>query len=813
MQRIKAMRTSLLLFTISIIAVCASAQEFQPEFRTRVPGNQTLDIAWADFDNDSVPDILVLSKTINETYTFTIFKNEVTGFTETMTLVTGISPGSFYLGDINSDNRIDIVLSGTEASAPLTRAYHNVENFVFQEEVLAPVPARSIGFADLDLDGKPEMVLSGANATPFFHIYKKGASAWTVVNDSIVVNAASIQTFDFDNDTDQDIFISGTDAGGNPLSQIFFNERKFYFRKAEGDHPVSGLTSASDLDHDGKLDILIAGTGGLGAAKTAVLLNRQTQFAMKDTIPVLSGKSVFTGDFTSDGKCDINLFGISGAGEPVNFILHADQTYDTLRSAGLVAQAFGDFDRDGDLDLAQLLDGTTSDSLSILVNATATVNRAPGTPFNPIAAVIFNRVFLYWQKPGDDHTNTASLTYDVGLMAAGSDVLVPTFDLLNYKRLLVNHGNTGHANYLLMKASVVGFNYFIEAVDNAYHAGTGSGICTGGGGASGGPCLTSIAIGNIEACRNEHISLAAGNGALWFSFNRGFLKESASLELTVSSPDTIFSVAPGNGIDTCGVITVYTISVPDSLTKVIDLMRYVCTNAELQFTAEPGFDIEWSSSNRGQLGNDPVLSFSVTGPDTVKLKLSDGMGCNILRRTALMISSPALQLAASGYQIVRGESVQLVAGGTGTFLWTPSAGLDDPASPTPIAAPTVTTQYTVALTDSLGCRTTGRVLVIVETTAFVPNLFTPNEDGKNDELKVYGLSNASAFRFSIFNREGSLVYSSRNIAEVSSAGWDGTAHGVKQPAGIYYWKIEGQTGSGSKILLNGKSSGSIVLIR
>jgi gliding motility-associated-like protein len=103
--------------------------------------------------------------------------------------------------------------------------------------------------------------------------------------------------------------------------------------------------------------------------------------------------------------------------------------------------------------------------------------------------------------------------------------------------------------------------------------------------------------------------------------------------------------------------------------------------------------------------------------------------------------------------------------------------------------------------------------VIVEETAFIPNLFTPNDDGKNDELKVYGLSDVEGFKFSIYNREGSLVYSTGRVSDVTRTGWNGTSKGVKQPGGIYYWKVQGLTNHGTKILLNGKTSGSIVLIR
>ena len=103
--------------------------------------------------------------------------------------------------------------------------------------------------------------------------------------------------------------------------------------------------------------------------------------------------------------------------------------------------------------------------------------------------------------------------------------------------------------------------------------------------------------------------------------------------------------------------------------------------------------------------------------------------------------------------------------------------------------------------------------MIVEQTAFVPNLFTPNDDGRNDDLKVYGLSGVENFEFRIYNREGSLVYASENVSDVLTTGWNGSVRGVKQPGGIYYWTVNGETAIGTKILLNGKTSGSVMLIR
>jgi gliding motility-associated-like protein len=115
--------------------------------------------------------------------------------------------------------------------------------------------------------------------------------------------------------------------------------------------------------------------------------------------------------------------------------------------------------------------------------------------------------------------------------------------------------------------------------------------------------------------------------------------------------------------------------------------------------------------------------------------------------------------------------------------------------------------------DSLDCTDSATVSVIVEGAGFIPNLFTPNDDGKNDFLKVYGMPTVKKFSFSIFNREGSLIFKTTDVSEAVQRGWDGTKNGAIQPPGVYFWKVEGEVTSGEQILLNGKESGSVVLVR
>ncbi len=102
-----------------------------------------------------------------------------------------------------------------------------------------------------------------------------------------------------------------------------------------------------------------------------------------------------------------------------------------------------------------------------------------------------------------------------------------------------------------------------------------------------------------------------------------------------------------------------------------------------------------------------------------------------------------------------------------------------------------------------GCIDTATVSFHVNDTIEVPNIFTPNGDGKNDVfvVKTNGYNN---FNIEIFNRWGVIVYTvtARRIQ------WDGYDDaGIKVPAGTYYYHIT------SPDIKGYKKSGTILLIR
>lgn len=72
--------------------------------------------------------------------------------------------------------------------------------------------------------------------------------------------------------------------------------------------------------------------------------------------------------------------------------------------------------------------------------------------------------------------------------------------------------------------------------------------------------------------------------------------------------------------------------------------------------------------------------------------------------------------------------------------------------------------------------------VTLQDKVFIPNAFSPNGDGLNDVVRVYGAV-IKEMRFSVFNQWGEKVFETRDL----NSGWDGSYKGKPQPSGVYMY--------------------------
>lgn len=122
-----------------------------------------------------------------------------------------------------------------------------------------------------------------------------------------------------------------------------------------------------------------------------------------------------------------------------------------------------------------------------------------------------------------------------------------------------------------------------------------------------------------------------------------------------------------------------------------------------------------------------------------------------------------------------------------TYTWTPTDGLSCTNCPDPTASPNQTTTYTVTVTSDEGCVGVDQVTInVVEPCSdpFLPNMFSPNEDGINDQLCFYGTC-IQAMTLQIYNRWGEKVFESSTTDDC----WDGKYRGKFVNSGTYVYKV------------------------
>ncbi len=91
--------------------------------------------------------------------------------------------------------------------------------------------------------------------------------------------------------------------------------------------------------------------------------------------------------------------------------------------------------------------------------------------------------------------------------------------------------------------------------------------------------------------------------------------------------------------------------------------------------------------------------------------------------------------------------------------------------------------------NEYGCfDTVFKVITIDEdVNVYIPNTFTPNDDGINDSFFIRGVGlKTEGFLMEVFDRWGTMVFSSRDI----NRGWDGTVKGVRVEEGVYIYKVK-----------------------
>jgi len=105
--------------------------------------------------------------------------------------------------------------------------------------------------------------------------------------------------------------------------------------------------------------------------------------------------------------------------------------------------------------------------------------------------------------------------------------------------------------------------------------------------------------------------------------------------------------------------------------------------------------------------------------------------------------------------------------------------------------------YALVAFDSLHCTDTAKVCITIvehlKSSVFIPNAFSPNGDGLNDEFKINGI-NIKLESFSVFDRYGEKVFYTNDI----NKGWNGYYKGKLCNLGTYFYYVKYMDSEGAK---------------
>ena len=130
-----------------------------------------------------------------------------------------------------------------------------------------------------------------------------------------------------------------------------------------------------------------------------------------------------------------------------------------------------------------------------------------------------------------------------------------------------------------------------------------------------------------------------------------------------------------------------------------------------------------------------------------------------------------------------------------SWQWFPVSYFSCQNCPDPFVFPTESGYVSLTAFNENDCIAVDSFFVNVarDKAVFIPNVFSPNEDGNNDrfEVKAFGNSVRSIVSFQIFNRWGNLVYHKENLLLGNLQDfWDGKVNDKYVPQGVYTYLIE-----------------------
>lgn len=234
-------------------------------------------VAFADIDGDDDQDLLITGRFSFSGYTSisNLYTNDGNG-NYTLVNNTPFDPvigGTTDFADIDGDGDKDLLITGSkEDFIRISKLYTNdgTGNYTLVSDTpFEAVRSGSVAFADIDGDGDQDVLITGSsNTSRISKLYKNdGLGNFSLVSDTpfLGVHEGSVAFADIDNDSDQDVLITGYFGEILTLSYLYINDGNGNYTLANEtlfEGASDGSAAFTDIDGDNDQDVLITGRNG-----------------------------------------------------------------------------------------------------------------------------------------------------------------------------------------------------------------------------------------------------------------------------------------------------------------------------------------------------------------------------------------------------------------------------------------------------------------------------------------------------------------------------------------------------------------------
>jgi gliding motility-associated-like protein len=325
--------------------------------------------------------------------------------------------------------------------------------------------------------------------------------------------------------------------------------------------------------------------------------------------------------------------------------------------------------------------------------------------------------------------------------------------------------------------------------------------------------LDSISNPTCEGFTDGYIAIRAvgGTPAYLFSYPDSLHYSSQMLYTKIGEGNYVFYIKDGNNcvFDTSFQFTGY----PHIVVQDVALSNPRCyseLNGQIVLNVTGGVQpLSYQLNNSGAFL--PASTFDSLGAGVYKVIIKDSKNC-VKDTSATLVQPDSISISAS---VLPNDCIGIdnsgivsvvVKGGTTpyNYLW---------SSNPEVTGPEVTDMpngdYMVWVHDAHNCADSMQSAIKYDDCCkpFIPNAFTPNNDGKDDLFRVRFKGDMKLIGLSIYNRYGQRVYYSIYIDQ----GWDGTVNGVPQDLGVYEYYMKATCGNKGDHVI--EMHGDVTLIR